>query len=479
MSEGNVQRSFENELILLSYDDVKIDDFEKLYAITSAKLNAESMFDDDAYNPEDFDEICNFAQFKLEHPEFFEGSSKFPNHNDMKFYNIPIHIKMNGQKIKCSSLIDINGNGLYIILPDGKVVPSAEFRKLTDIQTFVESGALTDEDVQKLLKSGESINEISKLIENDELDILLIREKAIAMVKAKGLDPDAILKEAREKDLAQEEKDEEELVEEQEEQEEKDEKELDEEAIEDAERAGIEFEVLQAIAVQKGCKLHQIRLRELYREDIIKERIGKDLKQYKGRLAIARITYGFKEEMIIVDKTNGSIIHDNRKHDHEIEDLVPRWPHGTKMPIKKDEGRSYISYLDENGVVKQTKFLNNGKKIDMSKDERERFIVEVEAINKELSEAISAYEKNNTMENWQKVREAMAKRVAIDRKYDALRNQKDVTVLTLISAITQTIGEVGAPSKLREKTREDELEKAKDMEEEDPRLSGRRDPRWE
>lgn len=472
MNEEEVQRSFENELLPISYEGSKIDDFEKLYAITSAKLNAISMLDDDTYNPEEFDEICNFAQFKLEHPELFEGSTKIATQKDTAFYNIPIHIKMNGQKIKCTALIDANGNGLYVILPDGKVVPAAELRVLTNIETFSTVGALTDEEIAQLLKSGQSINEIAKMIENDELDVLLIREKVADMVRTKGLNPEEILKEAREKDLAKDEQDE--LAEEEavlEEQEEKDEQQLDEDAREDAERAGISFDVLQALAAKKGCKIHQIRLRELYRPDIIQERIGKNLREYKGNLAIARITYGFKEEMVIVDKTNGNIIVDERKHDHELEDLVPRWPHGTKMPIKKDEGRSYISYIDENGAVKETKYLNNGKYIDMAKDERERFIVEVESINKELSEAISAYEKNNTMENWKKVRDAMAKRVAIDKKYDVLRNQRVITGLTLVATLEETLGEVGAPKRIRER---EELEI-----EEDPRLSGRHlDPRW-
>ena len=184
--------------------------------------------------------------------------------------------------------------------------------------------------------------------------------------------------------------------------------------------------------------------------------------------------------MVIVDKTNGSIVIDNRKHDHELEDLVPRWPHGTKMPIKKDEGRSYISYVDDNGVVKETKFLNNGKKIDMAKDERERFIAEVALADKELSEAIKEYQKVDpskqpdlAREKWKDVSQAMAKRVAIDRKYDALRNQREVTALTLVSALVQTIGEVGTPGKIRERE-----EITREIEEEDPRLSGRDPRRW-
>lgn len=478
MSEGNVQRSFENELIPLSYDGTKIDEFEKLYAITSAKLNAASMLDYGAYDPEEFDEICNFAQYKLEHPEFFVGTTKQATQKDTHFYMIPIHIKMAGTEMKCTAQIDANGNGLYVILPDGRAIPAAEFLALTDISVLSEAGALTDSEVGQLIKSGQNINEIAKMIENDELDIELIREKAFAIVRAKGLDPEAIIKEARERDLPQDEKAKEEDAEVEEKAEEKDETELsedeelqlEEEAKEEAERAGIGFDILQKIAKQKGCKVHQIRYRELYRPDIIKERIGKNLQQHRGTLGIARITYGFREEMVIIDKRDGSILVDNRRYDHELDELVPRWPRGTRMPIKKDEARSYISYIDENGNVKETKYLNNGKFIDMAKEERERFIVEVLSINKELSEAIKAYEKANTMENWQKVRNAMAKRVAIDRKYDALRNQRAVTHRTLDATLEETLGEVGAPSRIKERI----------MDEEDPRISSRnRDPRWE
>ena len=74
MSEGDVQRSFENELIFLSKDDVKIDEFEKLYVITAAMMNNPEIFDDNAYDPEDFDKISNFAEFKLEHQHFFRGN---------------------------------------------------------------------------------------------------------------------------------------------------------------------------------------------------------------------------------------------------------------------------------------------------------------------------------------------------------------------------------------------------------------------
>ena len=185
--------------------------------------------------------------------------------------------------------------------------------------------------------------------------------------------------------------------------------------------------------------------------------------------------------MILIDKTSGRILSDDRRHDHELEDLVPKWPHGTKMPIKKDEGRSYITYLDKNGVVKETKFLNNGKKIDMAKDERERFLAEVAEADRRLKEAIDEYQSvdfikqpEQAREKWKDVNKAMAERVAIDKKYDALRNQRAVTAATLLTTIAQTIGEVGLPGHLR--TREENIREAS-REEEDPRLSGR-NPRW-
>lgn len=477
MSEGDVERTLENELRFLSDDEVKIDEFEKLYVITAAIMNNPEIFDDNSYDPENFDKICNFAEYKLEHQHLFKGTRKQPNSKDLSFYTIPITVTLNGQEVECYVSMDANMNALHIILPNGNVIATDSLKDLTDIQILVDAGALTDEEAQRLLNGDGSIDDIARMIEEDELDILLIREKAMALVREKGLDPEAIIKEAREKDLAKDEK-EEELQEE-----EKSEEEMDKDAIEDAERSGFEFSILDALAKQKGCKLHQIRLRELYRDDIVKERIGKELKQYKGRLAIARITYGFKEEMVIVDKTNGRILSDDRRHDHELEDLVPKWPRGTRMPIRKDEGRSYITYIDRNGAVKETKFLNNGKKIDMSKDERERFLAEVALADKELSDAISEYQSIDAskqpdlaLAKWKEVNKAMANRIAIDKKYDALRNQKEVTVATLLATVAQTVGELGVPGHIR--IREERVRDEIAQEEEDPRLSGRNPRFW-
>ena len=244
MSEGDVQRSFENELIFIPEDseDINIDDFEKLYVITAAMMNNPEVFDDEAYNPEDFDEICNFAEFKLKNPHLFKDTRKQPNQKDLSFYTIPVSIKMNGNEEKCYITLDANMNSLHVILPNGNVIPTETFKDLTDIQILIDAGALTDEEASKLLSAEGSIDDIAQMIENDELDIIMIREKALAKVREKGLDPEAIIKEAREKDLAQEEKEEEEKTEEEkalddDAEQDMTEEDLDKDAIEDAERS--------------------------------------------------------------------------------------------------------------------------------------------------------------------------------------------------------------------------------------------------
>lgn len=429
----------------MNEEEFKIDDFEKLFIIASAKINAAGEVDNETYNPDDFDEICNFAEFKMKHPELFDEKTVKPNQKDLNFYTIPITLGMGDNKIKSYVLVDNVANGLYIVLPNGSVIPAQELKNLTNIQTFLNKGALNEEEINELLKGNNGIKGIAEMIEQDELDIILFKERAAAKVKSKGLDLEELLKDN------EVEENKEELEESEELEEEKKEEELERETEEEVKRAGIDFDIVKSIAAAKGCQVYQISIRELYRPEIIKERLGKDLDHHRGNLAIARINYGFKEEMIVVDKNNGNILVDNRKYDHEITDLVPKWPHGTKMPIKKDEGRSYITYINEYGNVKETKYLNNGKYIDMSKEEREKFIAEVQIVNEELSDAIEEYQKNNTMENWKKVRKAMAQRIALDKKYGVLSNQKELTIKTLGSTIDETIGEVGKPKKLREK----------------------------
>ena len=87
--------------------------------------------------------------------------------------------------------------------------------------------------------------------------------------------------------------------------------------------------------------------------------------------------------------------------------------------------RKYIS----NELIQQ-KYINNGKKQDMLRDERERYLTEVGEADKRLAEAIEEYQKHSTHENYQKVREIIQQKVDIDNKYNALDEQREVTEKT-------------------------------------------------
>ena len=64
------------------------------------------------------------------------------------------------------------------------------------------------------------------------------------------------------------------------------------------------------------------------------------------------------------------------------------------------------------------------------------------------------YQKENTQENWLRVKDAMRKRIQIDKKYRVLEKQKENTIGTLDETINETLEKYGRPEK--EKSRDDE-----------------------
>ena len=99
-------------------------------------------------------------------------------------------------------------------------------------------------------------------------------------------------------------------------------------------------------------------------------------------------------------------------------------------PLRYDENRDYTTYIDEHGDVKEQKYINNGKEIDMSREERQRYLTEVSEIDKRLSQAIEEYQKHATHENYQKVKDIIKEKVNIDNKYNALYEQREITEKT-------------------------------------------------
>ena len=99
-------------------------------------------------------------------------------------------------------------------------------------------------------------------------------------------------------------------------------------------------------------------------------------------------------------------------------------------PLRYDESRDYTTYIDQYGDVKEEKYINNGKQKDMIREERERYLAEVEEADKRLADAIDEYQKIATRENYLKVKNIIQEKVDIDNKYNALSEQKEITEKT-------------------------------------------------
>ena len=159
-----------------------------------------------------------------------------------------------------------------------------------------------------------------------------------------------------------------------------------------------------------------------------------------------RIPYKLGYRTFLVEKSTGIAIDAQGRRDNkpdrlydfdEIEDyfrfkLRPGPDGGADgKPLREDEGRDYTTYIDEKGELQEQKFVNNGKKQDMLREERERYLAEVEEVDQRLKEAIEEYQKHATHENYQKVRDIIKDKVNIDNKYNALDEQRNVTEKTI------------------------------------------------
>lgn len=165
----------------------------------------------------------------------------------------------------------------------------------------------------------------------------------------------------------------------------------------------------------------------------------------RGDVVAVRLPYKLEYRTFLVDKNTGLTIDGKGVLDRragklydfdEVEEYFrfslrsgeDGGDNGT--PLRHDERDDRITYIDEHGDIKEEDFKNNGKELDMIKDERERYIAEVGEADKRLSEAIEEYQKNATHENYEKVRECIKEKVDIDNKYNALGEQREVTEKT-------------------------------------------------
>ena len=118
-------------------EDFEIDDFEKLYAITSAELNSPEEIDENTFNYINFDKISNLAEFKINNKNLFSDKYHMSNEKDMNYYVIPIILKQrvrNGDEeitIDQNSYLitDSSGYGLFILMENGVLMKTAELEE--------------------------------------------------------------------------------------------------------------------------------------------------------------------------------------------------------------------------------------------------------------------------------------------------------------------------------------------------------------
>lgn len=379
-------------------EEYEIDDFEKLYAITAAEVNSPETVNGETFDYSDFSQISNLAKFKIDNPNFFSGENDIPNEKPENCYVIPINLKQkvrNGDEEvlvnkKAYLLTDSNGNVVSIALENGVTLPKAS----------------QDENKDNTLDE-------ERLEPGEELEM----DENRARLEASSL--------------------------------------------------GVDGKMLEMLAEKYGCRVDQLSFRKIDDLERLDEDTGINARMYRGKVIALRINYGFQQRYFVINSETGEQF---KLHRGEIETgNIPEVADYFKFPITRSNGkedtsrrlskdsstaRSYITYLDVNGNVKEAKFINNGKADDLEKEERERYIAEVAEADKVLEDVIDEYQNLNTQENWLRVKDAMKKRIQIDKKYRVLGKQKENTINTLDETIDETLEKTGKPKE--EKSKDDD-----------------------
>ena len=447
-------------------EDFEIDDFEKLYAITSAELNSPEEIDENTFNYINFDKISNLAEFKRNNKNLFSDKYHMSNEKDMNYYVIPIILKQrvrNGDEeitIDQNSYLitDSSGYGLFILMENGVLMKTAELEeqlKIAEIRykEYLSKNIISMNDIREDFEVTD-IDKAMKLIEEKELTLSSVQKLVDEKMRAKGI----VLPENKEgvNTLSEERL------------EPGEELELDESRTRaEASSLGISANMLEMLDQKYGVRVDQLSFRKIDDYERLQEDTGIDARLYRGKTIALRINYGFQQRYFVVNSQTGEQI---KLHRGEIETgNIPELEDYFKYPLTRSNGKedtsrplsydkttgpSYITYLDVYGNVKEAKYINNGKEDDMLREERQRYIAEVAEADKVLSDTIDIYQKENTQENWLRVKDAMRKRIQIDKKYRVLEKQKENTIGTLDETINETLEKYGRPEK--EKSRDDE-----------------------
>lgn len=470
-------------------ENLKIDEFEKMYITTAVQSNSPI---NEAIPEEKMEQVKTLAEYELlnrNKNEVLQEDEQEKLKSASNFYLIPHTVNQRvsigsseqNKSVDLWTVNDVEGYSLYTVIDDNNITVSSGFvqkikQYLQDnYPTEIENGKLNvDEIVDSWTPN--SMSDLYQMLGNERiLSMRFLPDRIDEFVEQKGIVSVSQKKrsnEIGEREEFLEERDN--LAEEnkiriknqeknKDENNELEENEDDEEVVEEKsvgnrkEKAIEEREVpenvhvesyIERIARMNHVSPTVVNTRIVENFEKVEEDTGIPLRRRypRGEVVAVRIPYKLSYRTFLVEKSTGLTIDGKGRKDprtgklydfDEIEDYFRyRLRSGedggkTGKPLRYDEGRDWTTFIDSDGRLKEKKYINNKGKLDMLRDERERYLAEVSEADQRLKDAIDNYQKNATHENYKKVREIVKLKVAIDNKYNALDEQRSVTRETL------------------------------------------------
>lgn len=453
---------------------MKIDEYEKLYIMVASKSSRGTLVDEETFNEKDFEDIKTLEQYIIEK----RNSNTVLNKNISNYYMIPMQnkqvVRIGDEEVtrivKTHALVDSDGYSLYTIMEDGRMSMSNVLREetknyiMTNYKRAVEKKLVTVDDVLEYLNFDNidklavfmdsndfSLKDIDKAIDNFMLSKIItdstyedkeVGGKDISTLQDYELDEyenPGRVRQNNYENLEQKNNNLEKPLE----------LENNERLKDIFNKAGINDNALKTLLERNSCQLDQINIRILGSREALEyteELTGANLRGYRaGQVMAIRVPkMAGGDRLYLANIVTGeriTIRNSPEKNVDDVEEIFKYdWRPGldTKQAMKRPkevEGQiSYMTYIDKNGDIKELRYINNGKQNDLSREERQRYLAEVEEADEILKDAIEEHEKTSTQESHLRVKEAMKNRVAVDKKYDVLEKQRDVTKESLENA---------------------------------------------
>ena len=461
-------------------NELKTDEFEKVYITTAAQSN---LVNKDLKIEGNVDKIQNLAEYQLSQmskDEKINEQAKDKLKSASNFYLIPHTVNQrysvgNAEQSKMVDVYtvnDVEGYSLYTIIDANNISISSSFKEkikkyLEENYLYeIESGDLSVNEVVEHF-TPHDINELYSKVEDDHpITMRFLPLRIDEFVRTKGIEEkdyginDVDFEEyddlSEENKVSLRDKPEDNLKNE-------DDKILDktkdsDEIIKEGKSIKIDEkeneiqETPRESYIERIAKLNNVspavvNTRVIENFEKIEEDTGIHLKgRYaRGGVVAVRIPYKLGYRTFLVEKDTGLTIDSHGALDrrpgkfYDYDEIQEYFRFSFRSgsdggengkPLRYDENRDYTTYIDEHGDVKEQKYINNGKEIDMSREERQRYLTEVSEIDKRLSQAIEEYQKHATHENYQKVKDIIKEKVNIDNKYNALYEQREITEKT-------------------------------------------------